>query len=208
MPNAPFTNYHLTPLIPSSMLLPMKRQAAALAHPNIAFIKYWGLKDEERKIPTNDSLSMNIGCLSTQTTVSFDPELTSDTLVLNETTITGKGLARVQLFLDRVRQMAGERIYARVVSENNFPIGAGIASSASAFAALALASTRAIGPTTTTSRTRATTRERLPNCWTLPVGKWAQTESVKRAVSSWPFLSRLRPARKRVSRPKSSCRRI
>ena len=42
----------------------MKKQAAALAHPNIAFIKYWGLRDGERKLPTNDSLSMNIGCLS------------------------------------------------------------------------------------------------------------------------------------------------
>ena len=123
----------------------MKKQAAALAHPNIAFIKYWGLRDGERKLPTNDSLSMNIGCLSTQTTVSFDPELSADTLVLNEKPITGKGLARVQEFLERVRQMADERIYARVVSENNFPIGAGIASSASAFAALALAATRAIG---------------------------------------------------------------
>ena len=123
----------------------MKRQAAALAHPNIAFIKYWGLRDAERKIPANDSLSMNIGCLSTQTTVSFEPELSADTLVINKIPITGKGLARVQGFLDRVRQMAGERIYARVGSENNFPIGAGIASSASAFAALALAATRAIG---------------------------------------------------------------
>jgi len=123
----------------------MKQQAAALAHPNIAFIKYWGLRDEELKLPANDSLSMNIGCLSTQTTVSFDPERKTDTLILNEKPITGKGLARVQGFLNRVRSLAGKALYARVVSDNNFPIGAGIASSASAFAALALAATHAIG---------------------------------------------------------------
>lgn len=122
----------------------MSKRATALAHPNIAFIKYWGLQDEERRIPANDSLSMNIGCLSTQTTVSFESELKADTLVLNEKPITGKGLARVQIFLDRIRAMAGKALYAQVKSQNNFPIGAGIASSASAFAALAMAATHAI----------------------------------------------------------------
>lgn len=123
----------------------MSKRATALAHPNIAFIKYWGLQDEERRIPANDSLSMNIGCLSTKTIVSFDPQMMADSLVLNGELISGKGLNRVQRFLDRVRQLAGERLYARVQSENNFPIGAGIASSASAFAALALAATAALG---------------------------------------------------------------
>lgn len=122
----------------------MKHQAAALAHPNIAFIKYWGLKDESRKIPANDSLSMNVGCLSTQTKVAFDPQLTADTLTINGKSISGRGLLRVQEFLDRVREISGKRLFAQVESENNFPIGAGIASSASAFAALALAATRAI----------------------------------------------------------------
>ena len=123
----------------------MNRTARALAHPNIALIKYWGIKDEARKLPANDSLSMNLGCLSTQTTVTFDPQLEADTLTLNGANVAGEGLGRVQAFLDRVRELAGERQYARVDSDNNFPIGAGIASSASAFAALALAATRAIG---------------------------------------------------------------
>ena len=103
------------------------------------------MKDETLKLPSNDSLSMNLGCLSTQTTVAFDPGLEADTLTLNGAVISGKGLNRVQRFLDRVRLMAGENQHARVDSKNNFPIGAGIASSASAFAALALASTAAIG---------------------------------------------------------------
>lgn len=123
----------------------MRNQASALAHPNIAFIKYWGVRDEKRKLPANDSLSMNIGCLSTQTAVTFDPQLEADSLVLNGEPITGRGLARVQQFLTRVRSIAGESRYARVESENNFPIGAGLASSAAAFAALALAAIAALG---------------------------------------------------------------
>ena len=123
----------------------MKQHARALAHPNIAFIKYWGMRDEIRKLPANDSLSMNIGCLSTQTAVTFDPQLEADTLTLNGECMAAEGLTRVARFLDRVRDLAGKTLYARVESENNFPIGAGIASSASAFAALALAATHAIG---------------------------------------------------------------
>lgn len=123
----------------------MDMQATALAHPNIAFIKYWGLEDEERRIPANDSISMNIGCLSTHTTVTYDPQLKEDTLILNGERASGQGLARVQTFMNRIRQMAGETLYAHVESENNFPIGAGVASSASGFAALALAGTAALG---------------------------------------------------------------
>jgi len=122
---------------------PMK--AAAIAHPNIAFIKYWGIRDEERKLPSNDSISMNIGCLSTRTSVAYDPQLTSDTLTLNGERVEGEPLSRVSIFLDRIRKMAGANLYAHIDSENNFPIGAGIASSASAFAALALAGTAALG---------------------------------------------------------------
>jgi diphosphomevalonate decarboxylase len=123
----------------------MSMQATALAHPNIAFIKYWGLQDQDRRIPSNDSISMNIGCLSTRTSVAYDPQLKNDIFILNGEEITGQGLIRVQKFMDRIRQMAGTPVFACVESHNNFPIGAGIASSASGFAALALAGTAAIG---------------------------------------------------------------
>lgn len=119
--------------------------AAALAHPNIAFIKYWGLEDETRRIPANGSISMNIGCLATKTSVEFDPHLTEDTFTLNGEIVSGQGLVRVQGFMDRIRRLAQQAIYAHITSENNFPIGAGLASSASGFAALALAGTAAIG---------------------------------------------------------------
>lgn len=123
----------------------MTMHATALAHPNIAFIKYWGLEDDVRRIPANGSISMNIGCLATKTTVDFDPQLAEDTLTLNGEAITGQSLARVQHFMDRIRQLADQSIYAHITSDNNFPIGAGVASSASGFAALALAGTAALG---------------------------------------------------------------
>ena len=123
----------------------MIQTASAQAHPNIAFIKYWGLKDEENRIPANDSISMNIGSLTTRTTVTFDPSLDQDEFILNNQRITGKSLTRTQQFMDRVRQISGDNIYARIVSENDFPTGAGVASSASGFAALALAAAGALG---------------------------------------------------------------
>ncbi|HEY3345560.1 MAG TPA: diphosphomevalonate decarboxylase [Anaerolineaceae bacterium] len=119
--------------------------ATATAHPNIAFIKYWGNRDASQRLPQNSSLSFNLDGLLTRTRVSFSPALTSDSLKLNGKTITGPGLARVVNFLQLVRNLAGETIFAAVESTNNFPTGAGIASSAAAFAALALAATSAIG---------------------------------------------------------------
>ena len=119
--------------------------ATAIAHPNIAFIKYWGNKDETLHLPLNGSLSMCLDGLNTTTTVTFDPALQTDTLTLDGKSIQGAGLERVQRFLDHVRLLASKQIYAQVESVNNFPSGAGIASSASAFAALALASTHALG---------------------------------------------------------------
>jgi diphosphomevalonate decarboxylase len=123
----------------------MTLRATALAHPNIAFIKYWGMRDEKLKLPANDSISMNIGCLSTRTTVEYHPKHKLDSIILNGEPLEGQGLIRVQTFMDQIRQMTGQSLFARINSENNFPIGAGVASSASAFAALALAATAALG---------------------------------------------------------------
>lgn len=123
----------------------MTQAATALAHPNIAFIKYWGLKDAANRIPANDSLSMNLGGLSTRTTVTLDPSLRADVLILNGERVSGAGLERAQLFLDRIRRLAGNPSPVLIESENNFPIGAGVASSASGFAALALAGAAAFG---------------------------------------------------------------
>lgn len=120
-------------------------RATALAHPNIAFIKYWGNRDAGLRLPANSSLSMNLAGLQTQTTVEFDSSLTQDELVLDGLPSDHKQLARVSQFLDFVRQKAGIQTWARIESANNFPAGAGIASSSSAFAALAFAASAAAG---------------------------------------------------------------
>src|SRR5512136_2394873 len=119
--------------------------ATAQAHPNIAFIKYWGKRDGALRLPANGSISMNLDGLYTRTTVSFQHSLPYDELIINGREVAGPALERVTCVLDLVREMASTTEQAEVVSENNFPSGAGIASSASAFAALALASSRAAG---------------------------------------------------------------
>lgn len=119
--------------------------ATSVACANIAFIKYWGNRDNALRLPSNGSISMNLDGLVTRTTVSFQPSLPFDELVINGHEVAGKGLTRISYILDLVREMAGIKMNAEVMSENNFPAGAGIASSAAAFAALALASSKAAG---------------------------------------------------------------
>jgi diphosphomevalonate decarboxylase len=117
----------------------------ALAHPNIAFIKYWGNRNDILRLPANGSISMNLEGLETRTTVQFDDSLPSDELNINGKVAVGAAAARVSKMLDEFRTLSGIRQFARVKSENNFPSGAGIASSASAFAALTLAASKAAG---------------------------------------------------------------
>jgi len=119
--------------------------AKAVSHPNIAFIKYWGNRDSSLRIPVNGSISMNLADLDTTTTVTFDASLVQDSLVLNGRPADLVQVARVAAFLDIVRGLAGINTFAHVESANNFPTGAGIASSAAAFSALALAGSKAAG---------------------------------------------------------------
>jgi diphosphomevalonate decarboxylase len=119
--------------------------ATAQAFANIAFIKYWGNRDNLLRLPMNGSISMNLDGLYTRTTVSFQPSLPFDELIINGHEVMGAGLDRISYILDIIRGMANIYELAEVMSENNFPSGAGIASSASAFAALALAGSKAAG---------------------------------------------------------------
>jgi len=119
--------------------------ATAQALANIAFIKYWGNRDNTLRLPLNGSISMNLDELYTRTTVSFQPSLPFDELIINGHEVRGAGLERISYMLDIIRGMADIYELAEVISENNFPSGVGIASSASAFAALALAGSKAAG---------------------------------------------------------------
>jgi diphosphomevalonate decarboxylase len=121
------------------------RSATAVAHPNIAFIKYWGNRDESLNLPANSSLSMTLGGLETRTTVLFSDDLEGDQLDLMGYTAPPNAQERVSRQLDRIRHLAGTATPALVTSENSFPMGAGIASSASSFAALTLAAVEALG---------------------------------------------------------------
>ncbi len=116
-----------------------------VAHPNIALAKYWGKKPGAGNIPAVPSLSVTLEGMKTLTSVTFDESLGADHFVLNGVETIGDGARRLHGLLDRVRVLSGERRRARVTSENDFPTASGLASSASGFAALALAATRAAG---------------------------------------------------------------
>lgn len=122
-----------------------RRSATYEAAPNIALVKYWGVRDEARALPFNTSLSMTLDRLRTRTRVTFDPALTEDRFWLNGTRTFGGPLEGVTAMLDRVRAEAGATAKAEVRSTNNFQTASGLASSASGFAALAGAAAGAAG---------------------------------------------------------------
>ncbi|SER53647.1 diphosphomevalonate decarboxylase [Propionibacterium cyclohexanicum] len=119
-------------------------RATAVAHANIALIKYWGKADETLVLPRTSSLSLTLDGLATTTTVTFTGAR-SDSLSLDGEEQSGEALRRVSRFLDIVRGLAGIEQHAQVDSRNDGPTAAGLASSASGFAALALAASAAAG---------------------------------------------------------------
>ena len=128
----------------------MRSKATVVAPANIAFIKYWGTEDWQRTLPFNPSLSMTLRECVTRTTVEVVNPEEGDSVFLS----TGKGSLepaaedfsrRVVPHLERLREWAGEEVAFRVATENSFPMGAGMASSASGFAALTLAVIAALG---------------------------------------------------------------
>ena len=124
---------------------PAARTATYDAPPNIALVKYWGVRDPRLGLPYNSSVSVTLDRMRSRTTVTFDSELERDEVELNGGPAAGGPREAVVRFLDRVRTMSGTTDAARVVSENNFPTASGLASSASGFAALAAASSTAAG---------------------------------------------------------------
>jgi diphosphomevalonate decarboxylase len=120
------------------------KAATAVAHPNIALVKYWGKIDRELNIPAVGSLSITLDGLSTTTQVCFDPGLTEDRFDLDGRPAP-EMLPRVTSCLDLLRKHAGVETRAVVESRNDFPTAAGLASSASGFAALVVAADEALG---------------------------------------------------------------
>ncbi|HFI0746128.1 MULTISPECIES: diphosphomevalonate decarboxylase [Streptococcus] len=117
----------------------------ARAHTNIALIKYWGKRDKQLFLPMNSSLSLTLDAFYTDTKVIFDSDLTADEFYLNGILQDSKEILKISRFLDLFCEYIGERTFARVESLNFVPTAAGLASSASAFAALTLATATALG---------------------------------------------------------------
>lgn len=119
--------------------------ATAIAYPNIALIKYWGKRDEELSLPATGSLSLTLDIAPTRTTVTLAPEADDDVATWRGAPMLGGELARIRSFLELVRDLAGSTTPAVVDTGNEIPTGAGLASSASGFAALAAAASAAYG---------------------------------------------------------------
>lgn len=117
----------------------------ARACANIALVKYWGKRDAALNLSAAGSLSLTLDALTTETTVAFDEALPMDLLTLDGHVAKQEESERVSQFLDLVRAEAGMPLKAKVTSRNDFPTASGLASSASGFAALALAATKAAG---------------------------------------------------------------
>jgi diphosphomevalonate decarboxylase len=119
------------------------KTVTAVACANIALIKYWGKRDPVLNLPAVGSISLTLDKLRSYTHVTFRSDLSEDSLEINNQTAPGMQHNRIQKFMNLIRQRSGIAAYAEIKSENNFPTGAGLASSASAFAALSLAASSA-----------------------------------------------------------------
>lgn len=116
----------------------------AIAPSNIAFVKYWGQTDPILRLPTNNSISMNLSDLTTTTTVEFSDNYLEDSIEINGET-DGKKIMRALAHIDKIRALAKITTRIKMVSVNNFPTGTGLSSSASGFAALTVAAAHAAG---------------------------------------------------------------
>lgn len=121
---------------------------------NIAFLKYWGASDLQRALPVNPSFSMTLSQCTSRSTVELLAEGMSDEIFLvdddgrlAEAPEAFRG--RIQAHLERLRTWAvhqGRPAFGfRIATRNTFPAAAGLASSASGFAALTFGVTRALG---------------------------------------------------------------
>ncbi len=120
-------------------------EATAAAGPNIAFVKYWGNRDDHLRLPANGSISLTLDPLETRVHVRFDAALPTDQVLVQGAEAPPATAARLTAHLDLVRELAGLHMPARVETQSNFPQGAGLASSAAVFAALTTAAAAAAG---------------------------------------------------------------
>lgn len=115
----------------------LRASGQAFAPSNIALCKYWGKRAAALNLPVNSSLSVSLGRLGTRTEIRCaDTERVylNGALQPPDTSFA----QRVSGFLDLFRPFLGDPQF-EVRTENNIPTAAGLASSASGFAALVMA---------------------------------------------------------------------
>jgi diphosphomevalonate decarboxylase len=132
--------YNFTPAGEQSWTVTLS--VVAQAQPNIALVKYWGKRDAGRNLPAVGSLSLTLDSLSTRMSVELHPAPGADRLAVNGRDSPAM-LGRVSACLDRL--LGTPRPAATIESESNFPVAAGLASSAAAFAALVKGASAAAG---------------------------------------------------------------
>jgi phosphomevalonate decarboxylase len=121
-------------------------KATAVAHPIQGLVKYHGLRDERRRYPYHDSISVCTAPSHSKTTVEFDIDLDEDTFVVDGEELEGGAYERLERVIDAVRDHsdAAHTVYpVRLESENSFPSNIGLGSSSSGFAAAAVAAAEA-----------------------------------------------------------------
>ncbi len=114
-------------------------QAVSEAHPNIALVKYWGKRDGPENVPATPSLSITLSQLRTRTRIRQDTEAAPHTATQHRVTLNGAlaNDAKIDACIHRLIARAGCPVPSLCIdTENNFPTAAGLASSASGFAAL------------------------------------------------------------------------
>ncbi|WP_254822169.1 phosphomevalonate decarboxylase MvaD [Haloglomus halophilum] len=119
-------------------------KATAIAHPIEGLVKYHGMSDHDLRLPYHDSISVCTAPSRTRTTVQFE-ERDTDHYVVDGEAVEGQGADRIRSVLDRVRELSDEDRHVHMESESNFPTNIGFGSSASGFAALAVAACEAAG---------------------------------------------------------------
>jgi len=120
-------------------------KATARAHPIQGLVKYHGMRDEQLRMPYHDSISVCTAPSHTRTTVAFEPDRGADRYVVDGEAVAGRGAERIRQVVDHVRDRAGVEHRVRLESENSFPTNIGFGSSASGFAAAAVALAEAAG---------------------------------------------------------------
>jgi phosphomevalonate decarboxylase len=119
-------------------------KASAVAHPIQGLIKYHGLADPVLRLPFHDSISVCTAPLTTHTTVEFG-DFPSDHASIDGQPVSAHDMERIRSVVDPLRARANLSDRFRMESVNDFPSNVGLGASASGFAALALAASKAAG---------------------------------------------------------------